>query len=233
MTIAQLSVYLGASPLLWLTITVLVWIGATSLARRSGGNAFVNPVLIAVLVIVTLLEVSGVGYGIYFSGTQFIHFLLGPATVALGIPLFRRLDLVKRNLLPMLAALLVGSVTAVVSVVVLGRLFQFPETTIVSIAPKSSTAAVAMAISSSLGGDPSLTAAMVILTGIFGAIIVTPFMNLLRITDYGARGFSVGLASHGIGTARAYAADPVAGLFAGVAMALNAVVTSLVVPLFL
>jgi putative effector of murein hydrolase len=100
-------------------------------------------------------------------------------------------------------------------------------------APKSATAAVAMAISSSLHGDPALTAVVVILTGICGAIIVTPLMNAMKIRDYSARGFAVGLASHGIGTARAYSVDPVAGLFSGLAMGLNAIVTSLIVHLFL
>lgn len=229
----QLWVYLAASPLLWLTVTVVVWLCAMAIARRSGGNPFVNPVLISVVAIVLLLESCGVSYTAYFSGAQFIHFLLGPATVALGVPLFRRLDLVKANLVPMLAALAVGSVTAVGSVVVLGHLFGFPHDIVVSMAPKSSTAAVAMAISQGLGGNPSLTAALVILTGIVGAVVVTPFMNAMKIRDYSARGFAVGLASHGIGTARAYAVDPVAGLFAGVAMALNAVVTSVVVPLLM
>lgn len=233
MITSGLWVYLAASPLLWLTVTVMVWIAATAFARRCRGSAYANPVLISVVVIVVALEISGLDYKTYFAGAQFIHFLLGPATVALGVPLFERIDLVKANLLPMLVALLVGSITAVGSVLLLGSIFHFPETVIVSMAPKSSTAAVAMAISSSLGGDPALTAALVILTGIFGAIIVTPFMNAMRITDYSARGFAVGLASHGIGTARAYAVDPVAGLFAGVAMALNAVVTSLVVPILL
>jgi predicted murein hydrolase (TIGR00659 family) len=233
MTNSSLWVHLVASPLLWLTVTVLAWVAATSLARRCGGNPLVNPVLISVVLIICLLEVCGVDYGTYFSGAQFIHFLLGPATVALGVPLFRRIDLVKANLLPMLAALLVGSLTAVGSVLVLGAAFHFPEGFIVSMAPKSATAAVAMAISSALGGNPSLTAALVIVTGILGAVIVTPFMNAMKITDYSARGFAAGLASHGIGTARAYAVDPVAGLFAGVAMALNAVMTSLVVPLLL
>lgn len=229
----SLWVYLAASPLLWLTMTVLIWIAAVALARKCRGHPLVNPVLLAVVLMVSVLEIGGIGYQTYFSGAQFIHFLLGPATVALGVPLCRHLDLVRANLAPMLAALVVGSMTAVGSVLVLGKLLEFPESVIVSMAPKSSTAAVAMAISSGLGGDPALTAALVILTGILGAIIVTPFMNAMRITDYSARGFAVGLASHGIGTARAYAVDPVAGLFAGAAMALNAVVTSLVVPLLL
>jgi putative effector of murein hydrolase len=103
----------------------------------------------------------------------------------------------------------------------------------VSMAPKSVTAGIAMAISENMGGKPALTAVLVIATGIMGAVIVTPLMNALKITDYAARGFAVGLASHGIGTARAFAVDEIAGTFAGIAMGLNGVATSLIVPLLL
>lgn len=230
---SSLWVYLSATPLFWLTATLIVWLVANAAARKANGHPLVNPVLISVVVIGTGLTLGGVAYPAYFEGAQFIHFLLGPATVALAVPLVRQIKLVAANLLPMLAALAAGSVTAVLSVLALGALFGFPETLTVSMAPKSSTAGVAMAISKGLGGDPGLTAVFVILTGITGAVIVTGLMNRLRITDYAARGFAAGLASHGIGTARAFQVDPVAGLFAGIAMALNALVTALIVPLFL
>jgi putative effector of murein hydrolase len=129
--------------------------------------------------------------------------------------------------------LAIGSLTAVGSTILLSETFGFPEFITASLAPKSTTAAVAMAISKSLAGDPSLTAAVVVLTGICGAIVVTPMMNAMGVRDYGARGFAVGLASHGIGTARAYSVNPVAGLFSGIAMGLNAIVTAIVVHLFL
>src|SRR6185436_6358850 len=128
-------------------------------------------------------------------------------------------------------AIVVGSVTAIVSVVLLAEAFGLPRGVILSPAPKSVTAGVAMGISESLHADPSLTAVSVILTGIMGAIIVTPLMNRAGITDFRARGFAVGIAAHGIGTARAFQVDPVAGVFAGIAMSLNALVTSLLVPL--
>lgn len=229
----SLWVYLSATPLFWLTATLIVWLLANAVARRAGGHPLVNPVLISVILIGSGLTLGGISYATYFEGAQFIHFLLGPATVALAVPLVRQIRLVASNLLPMLAALAAGSVTAVLSVLVLSRLFGFPASLTVSMAPKSSTAGVAMAISKGLGGDPGLTAVFVILTGITGAIIVTGLMNRMRITDYAARGFAAGLASHGIGTARAFQVDPVAGLFAGIAMALNALVTAVIVPLFL
>lgn len=228
-----LWVYLSASPLLWLAGTLVVWLAATHIAGLMPGNALLNPIMLSVIAIAAVLYFSGVDYDAYFEGAQFIHFLLGPATVALGIPLYEKLSLVRSNLLPLLSALVIGSLTAVGSTVFLADLFGFTPAVVASLAPKSTTAAVAMAISSGLKGDPALTAAVVVLTGICGAIIVTPLMNAMRIKDYSARGFAVGLASHGIGTARAYSVDPVAGLFSGIAMGLNAVVTALVVHLFL
>ncbi|OQP87756.1 hypothetical protein BTR14_04145 [Rhizobium rhizosphaerae] len=227
-----LWVYLAASPLLWLTVTLMVWLLALRIAALSPRNPLLNPVLLSVAILVALLLASGIRYDSYFAGAQFIHFLLGPATVALGIPLYEKLALVKANLVPMLVALVAGCLTAVGSTLLLCHVFGFPPVITASLAPKSTTAAVAMAISAGLHGDPALTAAVVILTGISGAIIVTPLMNALRIRDYSARGFAVGLASHGIGTARAYAVDPIAGLFSGLAMGLNAILTALMVHLF-
>lgn len=229
----SLWVYLSTTPLVWLTATLLAFLAADSLAKASGRHPLVNPVLIAVLLVAVLLWLTGTPYRTYFDGAQFVHFLLGPATVALGVPLYRNWALVRRNLVPMLAALVAGAVTAIVSAVGLAVMLGVPREVVVSLAPKSVTAGVAMAISESLHGEPALTAVLVILTGIIGAVMVTPLMNLLGMRNYAARGFAVGLASHGIGTARAFTVDTVAGTFAGIAMGLNAVVTALIAPLVL
>ena len=229
----RLWVYLQTTPLFWLTATLGAFLIADAVATRLGRHPLANPVLIAVILVAILLRVSGTDYQTYFNGAQFVHFLLGPATVALAIPLYRNLALVRRNLLPMLAALIVGAVVAIVSAVGIAAAFGAPHVVLVSLAPKSVTAGVAMAVSESLGGLPPLTATLVIATGIIGAIVVTPMMNALGIRDYAARGFAAGLASHGIGTARAFMVDPVAGVFAGVAMGLHAVVTPILVPLIL
>ncbi|XUY28588.1 LrgB family protein [Agrobacterium sp. rho-8.1] len=228
-----LWVYLSTSPLLWLAGTLAIWQISLRVCDLRPANPLLNPVMMSVCLMVGILQIASIDYTTYFEGAQFIHFLLGPATVALGIPLYRQLSLVKANLFPILCASVIGSVTAVSSTIFLSQLFGFDQTVIASLAPKSTTAAVAMAISSGSNGDPALTAAVVIITGICGAIIVTPLMNALKIRDYSARGFAVGLSSHGIGTARAYSVDPIAGLFSGIAMGLNAILTSLIVPLLL
>jgi len=229
----RLWVYLQTTPLFWLTATLAAFWLADRAARRARRNPIVNPVLIAVALVAVLLKVSGTDYQTYFNGAQFVHFLLGPATVALGVPLYRNLEMVGRNLAPMLAALVSGAIVAIVSAVGVAAAFGAPKQVLISLAPKSVTAGVAMAVSESLGGLPPLTAALVIATGILGAIVVTPLMNALRIRDYAARGFAAGLASHGIGTARAFTVDPVAGVFAGIAMGLNAVATPVLAPLIL
>jgi predicted murein hydrolase (TIGR00659 family) len=226
-------VYLSATPLLWLALTLVAWVAADAIARACGRHPLVNPVLIAIAAMGSVLVVTGTPYETYFQGAQFVHFLLGPATVAIAVPLVRHRALVRANIIPMLAALLAGAVTSMVSVVAVAAMLGVPRDMLVSLAPKSVTAGIAMAISESMGGKPALTAVLVITTGVMGAVIVTPLMNALKITDYAARGFAVGLASHGIGTARAFAVDEIAGTFAGIAMGLNGVATSLLVPLLL
>ncbi len=212
-------------------MTLLVYAITDAASLRTHRHPLANPVLHSMWIIGAFLLITGTSYTTYFGGAQFVHFLLGPATVALAVPLYENRKVVRRALLPMLVALLAGSITAIVSVVALAEAFGLPREIVLSLAPKSVTAGVAMGISETLGADPALTAVAVVLTGIMGAIVVTPLMNRLGITDYRARGFAAGLASHGIGTARAFQVDEVAGTFAGIAMSLNALVTSLLVPI--
>ncbi len=229
----SLWVYLSRTPLLWLTVTLLAYALTDALSAASKRNPLMNPVLHAIWIIGLILTLTHTPYRTYFEGAQFVHFLLGPATVALAIPLWDYRQTVVRALVPMVAALAVGAVVAAGSALLVAKAFGVPRAVLIALAPKSVTAGVAMGITEKLGGDPALTAVLVILTGIFGAIVVTPLMNGLRITDFRARGFAAGLASHGIGTARAFQVNPVAGTFAGIAMALNALVTAVIVPLAL
>lgn len=228
-----LWVYLAASPLLWLTVTLAAYVVADRLSRACGRHPLANPVMMAVALVAAILFASQTTFETYFAGAQFVHFMLGPATVALAVPLYRHWAQVRRAALPIAAALLAGAVTAVVSAVGIAALFGMPQTVLASLAPKSVTAAIAMGISQELGGEPSLTATLVIATGIIGAVIVTPLMNLMRIRDMRARGFAAGLASHGIGTARAFQVNATAGVFAGIAMGLNGLLTALIVPAIL
>lgn len=232
-SIGEIWVYLSASPLLWLTATILAYLLALAISAKLGGTPLANSVLIAGILIIVLLQATQTSYAQYFEGAQFVHFLLGPATVSLAIPLHKNLEKVRRSLLPIFGALVAGSLTAMGSAVAIATVFGAPADVVASIAPKSTSAPIAMELARNLGGIPSLAAVLVILTGILGAVIVTPLMNALRIKDYAARGFAVGVASHGIGTARAFQVSEVAGAFAGIAMALNGALTSIIVLVWL
>lgn len=221
-------VYLASTPLLWLTLTLVAFAIGDSISAAARRNPLANPVVIAAGLLIVLLVATGTTYQTYFEGAQFVHFLLGPATVALGLPLWRNRAAVRRNLLPMLAALAAGSLTAIGSAVAVAWLFGAPGPILASVAAKSVTAPIAMALTESIGGIPALAAVLVVLTGILGSVIVTPLMNALGIRDFAARGFAVGIASHGIGTARAFQVSEEAGTFAGIAMGLNGALTAVV-----
>jgi predicted murein hydrolase (TIGR00659 family) len=229
--LADVWVYLSASPLLGLTITLLVYHGAFLLYQRSGLHPLANPVALSVMVLGGLLWATNTPYATYFEGAQFVHFLLGPATVALAVPLFEQMARLKRLWLPMLGALVVGTLSATVIAIGVAWALGASKETIASLAPKSVTAPVAMGISEKIGGLPTLTAVLVVCTGILGAASARYVLDALRIRDPSVRGFALGTAAHGIGTARAFLVNPEAGAFAGLAMGLCALFSAVALPL--
>jgi len=229
--VRDIWVYLAASPLLHLTLTLVAWqVGAWAHAKAAM-SALANPVLIAVLLVVGALSATGTDYPTYFEGAQFVHFLLGPATVSLAVPLYRQIARVRRSALALGASILTGSLTAAGTAVGIGWAMGASRDTLIALAPKSVTAPVAMGIAEQMGGLPSLTAVLVILTGIVGAMLGPALLTLIGVGDWAARGVAMGTASHGIGTARALDMREVAGAFAGLAMGLNALATALMLPL--
>ncbi|OBR55109.1 hypothetical protein A6456_05795 [Paraburkholderia tropica] len=226
-------VYLAASPLLGLTLTLVAYLIALNVYARAKHNPLANPVLIAVAIVVVALKITDTPYRTYFEGAQFVHFLLGPATVALALPLYRQWNKLRRTALPLIGGLVAGSLTAIVSAVGIAKLFGATHQTLASIAPKSATTPIAMAVADKVGGIPSLTAVLVISTGVFGAVTARWILNLLRVRETEVRGFAIGVASHGIGTARAFQVSEEMGAFAGLGMGLNGVFTAFVVPLLL
>jgi predicted murein hydrolase (TIGR00659 family) len=226
----EIWVYLSATPLLGLTATLLAYLLAYRIYERTKFNPLANPVAIAVALLVALLAATGTPYPTYFEGAQFVHFLLGPATVALAVPLYDQRDKLKRLALPLALGIAAGVATAVVSAIAIARLLGASRETLLSLAPKSVTTPIAMGIAEKIGGLPSLTAVLVILTGMIGAVIARPLLNLVRVDSHAARGIALGTASHGIGTARAFTVSEEMGAFAGLAMGLTALVTALVAP---
>jgi predicted murein hydrolase (TIGR00659 family) len=227
---SNIWVYLSASPLLHLTLTLAAFVLASVLYRRFHMNPLMNPVLLSVIAIVLILLSTETSYDTYFEGAQFVHFLLGPATVALAVPLYRQFDRIRKSAIAIVISILCGSITSALSAVLIAWLLGAKTVSIISVAPKSVTAPVAMSISEQLGGIPSLTAVIVILTGIIGAMLGPMVLDWLKIDDWSVRGLAIGTASHGIGTARALQINELAGAFSGLAMGLNALATAIVLP---
>ena len=180
-----------------------------------------------------MLLVTGTPYDTYFEGAQFVHFLLGPATVALALPLYNQIGKVRSKLLPLSVALVAGSATGILAPTLLAQAFSLGERTVLSLAPKSVTTPIAMGVAEKIGGAPPLTAVLVILTGVVGASIGVEVLRLLRLEGGAVQGFAIGTASHGIGTARALQVSEEAGAFSGLAMGLNGALTALLVPLLI
>ncbi|AKU13161.1 hypothetical protein AzCIB_3268 [Azoarcus sp. CIB] len=228
--LGEIWVYLSTTPLLGLTLTLLAYQGALWLYRGANHHPLLNPVMVAVTVLVLVLTLTGTPYQTYFDGAQFVHFLLGPATVALAIPLYAQWERLKGMLLPLLVTLVAGSLTAALSAVGIAALLGASRESVMSMAPKSVTMPIAMGVAERLGGLPSLTAVLVMSTGILGAVGARYVYRLLRIEDHAVRGFAIGIASHGIGTARAFQVSEQAGAFAALAMGLNGLLTAAMLP---
>ncbi|MCG6860769.1 MAG: LrgB family protein [Chromatiaceae bacterium] len=226
-------VYLSASPLLHLTLTILAYLAGDWIFRRSGQKAFFNPVLLSILMLVTILTATDTDYGTYFAGAQFVHFMLGPATVALAIPLYRNLHLIRRLWFPILLSIVVGALVSTSSAILIAQWLGAPEQVLISLAPKSVTAPVAMGITEKVGGLPSLSAALVVLTGVLGAVIGPMVLAFARVRDDRARGLALGVNSHGIGTARAFQISDLAGAFSALSMGLMALISAFALPFLL
>lgn len=231
-TIDQLWVYLSGNPLLSLLATLVAFLLATQVNRLAKRSPFAHPVLVAIALLIGFLLLTGIDYNVYFEGAQFIHFLLGPATVALAIPLFDHRERVRRMLVPILLSCIAGIVTAVTSTLGIGLLLGAQRETLLSLAPRSVTSPIAMGIAEQIGGIPSLAAGLVLLTGSVGCALGPWLFRWLKIEDHSVQGFTMGLAAHGFGTAQCFASlGAMAGAFAGLAMGLTGMLTAFLLPL--
>jgi len=229
--IFHLWVYLETTPLLGLGITLVVWRIANVLASRMGGSSLANPMLLSVAMLATLLLITRTPYSAYFQGAQYVHFLLGPATVALALPMYANLRRIRRSARAIVTALLAGSVVASASAMLIARAMGASPVIVLSLAPKSVTTPIAMGIAEQIGGQPSLAAVFVLLTGLAAIALLPMSMKLLRIHDMRAQGLAAGVAGHGLATARMLLISETAGAFGGLAIGLNGIVTAILVPL--
>lgn len=227
---ADAALEVARSPLALLGITLGGYALGRWLQQRSGGHAVVQPVLVTIVVVAAAITVLDVDYVDYRSATELIAFWLGPATVALAIPLHRQADRLKGFVVPLLVAVTVGAVVSIVSAVLFARALGAGEDIERTVATKAATTPVAIALTDALGGIPPLAAVFAILTGIVSAIAAPALLNVLRIRDRRARGLAVGAVSHGIGASRMLREDETEGAFAGLGMGLSALAISLLVP---
>ena len=224
---------LAAQPLLWLVVTLGSYAIGQAMQRFCRGSAIMNPVLIAMILVGTILEVSGTSYQEYFSGAQFINFLLGPVTIALAVPLAKNLALVRANLHSIGLALLAGSLTSILSGVAIVRVLGGSRQVALSMLSKSVTTPIAMAVSQQVGGIPALTAALAILGGIVAAVTGQQMLRRLRISDWRAHGLAAGVSGSGVAAAQVAPLHETAAAFAAVGIGLNGLVTALLVPLLI
>ena len=214
--------------LLWLTVTLVVFAAAEAISRLSNRHPFAHPILLSAPVLMALLWLSGTSYADYAQGTRVLAFLLGPAVVGLAVPIWAQRRTIRRLAKPLAAALAAGSLTAIVSSVGIAWLFGAPPEVLASLAPRATTTPVAMAIAEQIGGVASLTAVIVMIAGAIGGVSASAILDALKIRDWRARGLAVGVTAHGFGAARAFQVNDTAGTFASLAMALNAVLTAVV-----
>lgn len=226
-------VYFAAKPLWWIIVTIATFLFTSWLNRRVGGTPLLHPVLVALSLIILLLQLTGTDYETYFQGAQFIHFLLGPATVALAVPLYDHFERVRKMLWPLLIACTCGAVTAALSVILVAWALGASEQTLLSLAPKSVTSPIAIGIAEKIGGYPSLAAGLVLITGAIGCLTAPPLFRWLKIEDEAVKGFTLGLSAHGFGTAFAFEFSTLAGAFAGLAMGLTGLLTAFLVPILI
>lgn len=227
----ELWVYLAATPLAGLTITLVAYAVGYWVYARCNLHPLANPVLIAVVLIVGCLQLGNVSYPTYFGGAQFVHFLLGPAVVGLAVPLARSWRNVRQLAVPIAGALAVGSIVALGLAVGIGWALGASPVTLASLAPKSVTAPIAMGIAEQIGGVAALAAVFAVATGIIGAALGKFVLDAVRVRDWRARGFALGLAAHGIGTARSFQVNAEAGTYAGLAFGLHGALAAFTLPL--
>ena len=212
-----------------LALTFGVFYAAKSIQRRLGWILF-NPILVAIAIIIVFLLVADIPFETYQEGAKMIEFWLKPAVVALGVPLYLQLSSIKRQFLPILASQMMGCIAGIVSVVVIAKLFGASDAVIMSLASKSVTTPIAMEVTQVLGGIPSLTAAIVVITGLIGAVIGFKTLSVGHVRNPMALGLSMGAASHALGTSAAMDRDQFVGAYASLGLTINGILTALFTP---
>ena len=231
MNIHEIWVYLSGSPLLALILTLAAYQAGLMAYERAGRNPLANPVAIAVLLVAFAITVIDMPYEKYFEGAQFVHFLLGTATVALAVPIHQGMSGLKGRVLPLLAALLAGRATSIASAVGIAKLLGADAAIIGGFYAKSVTAPIAMGVAERMQVSPTLTAVFAVTTGILGAVLARFVLDAVGSKAWWQRGFAIGVAAHGIGTSRAFSVNQEAGSYSSLAMGLHGILGAVLIPL--
>jgi len=229
--IHEIWVYLSGSPLLALILTLGAYHAGVLAYERAGRNPLANPVLIAVTLIAVVITALDMPYATYFEGAQFVHFLLGTATVALAVPIYEGLGALRGRLVPLSAALLAGGAVSIASALGIAKLLGADPAIVGALWAKSVTAPIAMGVAERIEVSPTLTAVFAVTTGILGAVLGRFVLDATGAKAWWQRGFALGVASHGIGTSRAFSVSHEAGTYASLAMGLHGILGAVLIPL--
>jgi putative effector of murein hydrolase len=231
MAIHEIWVYLSGSPLLALILTLGAYHAGVLAYERAGRSPLANPVLIAVTIIAAIIVAIDMPYAKYFEGAQFVHFLLGTATVALAVPIYEGLGALRGRIVPLFVALLAGGAVSIASAVGIAALLHADPAIVGALWAKSVTAPIAMGVAERIHVSPTLTAVFAVTTGILGAVLARYVLDAVGARAWWQRGFALGIASHGIGTSRAFSVSEEAGTYASLAMGLHGILGAVAIPL--
>lgn len=225
--------YVSSTPLTWLLLTLASFKLGIIIYEKFNKHTLLQPIIIAYLLILSAILLTGTSYEDYFKSVEIIHFFLGPATVALALPLYKNLRHIKSLFVPIIITLVVAGIISILIAVGLLWILGAELPTILSMTTKSITAPIAIITSEQIGAIPSLAVGFVIISGIIGALLGTSLFKILKIKHDTSKGFALGLISHGIGTARAVEISEKAAAFSALAMGLGGILTAVFLPLII
>lgn len=200
--------------------------------KRRFKSALLNPLLVSIVIIIGFLLITGVSYDSYAAGSQYISYLLTPATICLALPLYQQWELLKRNYRAVVAGIVAGALSSMTSILALSALLRFGHESYVTFLPKSITTAIGIGVSEELGGYVSVTVVVIVITGVLGNIFAEQALRIMRITEPIAKGIAIGSASHAVGTAKAMEMGPVEGAMSSLSIVVSGILTVIGAPIF-
>lgn len=200
--------------------------------KRRFKSALLNPLLVSIVIIIGFLLITGVSYDSYAAGSQYISYLLTPATICLALPLYQQWELLKRNCRAVVAGIVAGALSSMTSILALSALLRFGHESYVTFLPKSITTAIGIGVSEELGGYVSVTVVVIVITGVLGNIFAEQALRIMRITEPIAKGIAIGSASHAVGTAKAMEMGPVEGAMSSLSIVVSGILTVIGAPIF-